>query len=50
MAASVNGRELVLDILLQITRDGNIVILPLRIFLINISILIRKERAFITKW
>ena len=49
MAASVNGRELVLDILLQITRDGEYTHIALKNVLDKYQYLDKKERAFITR-
>ena len=49
MAASVNGRELVLDILLQITRDGEYSHIALKNVLDKYQYLDKKERAFITR-
>lgn len=49
MAASVNGRELVLDILLQITRDGEYSHIALKNVLDQYQYLDKKERAFITR-
>ena len=49
MAASVNGRELVLDILLQITRDGEYSHIALKNVLDKYQYLDKKARAFITR-
>lgn len=49
MAASVSGRELILDILLQITRDGEYSHIALKNALDQYQYLDKKERAFITR-
>lgn len=47
MAASVNGRELVLDILLQITRDGEYSHIALKNVLDKYQYLDKKELSLI---
>ena len=47
MAASVNGRELVLDILLQITRDGEYSHIALKNVLDKYHYLDKKELSLI---
>ncbi len=49
MAASVSGRELILEILLQITRDGEYSHIALKNVLDQYQYLDKKERAFITR-
>lgn len=49
MAASISGRELVLEILLQITRDGEYSHIALKNVLDQYQYLDKKERAFITR-
>ena len=49
MAASIGGRELVLEILLQITRDGEYSHIALKNVLDQYQYLDKKERAFITR-
>lgn len=49
MAASVSGRELILEILLQITRDGEYSHIVLKNVLDQYQYLDKKERAFITR-
>ena len=49
MASSVNERELVLDTLLMITRDGEYSHIVLKNVLDQYQYLEKKERAFITR-
>ena len=49
MAVSVSGRELILEILLQITRDGEYSHIALKNVLDQYQYLDKKERAFITR-
>lgn len=49
MAASISGRELVLEILLQVTRDGEYSHIALKNVLDQYQYLDKKERAFITR-
>ena len=49
MQASVNERELVLDMLLQITRDGEYSHIVLKNVLDKYQYLDKRERAFITR-
>lgn len=49
MAGSISGRELVLEILLQITRDGEYCHIALKNVLDQYQYLDKKERAFITR-
>lgn len=49
MASSVNERELVLDVLLQITRDGEYSHIALKNVLDQYQYLAKRERAFITR-
>ena len=49
MAASVNDRELILEILLMITRDGEYSHIALKQVLDQYQYLDKKERAFITR-
>ena len=49
MASSVNERELVMEILLSVTRDGEYSHIALRNVLSNYQFLDKKARAFITR-
>ena len=49
MQASVNERELVLDMLLQITRDGEYSHIVIKNVLDKYQYLDKRERAFITR-
>ena len=49
MAASVNGREIILETLLSITRDGQYSHIALKNVLDTYQYLDKKERAFITR-
>ncbi len=49
MARNVNARELALEILLSVTRDGEYVHIALRNVLEKHQFLEKKERAFITR-
>ncbi len=49
MAAAINSRELILEILLQITRDGEYSHIALKNALDQYQYLDKKERAFITR-
>ena len=50
MQASVNERELVLDMLLQITRDGEYSHIVIRMFWINISIWTNENVHLSQEW